>query len=154
MTHHSGEKAADLTLYVGAGEATDAEELDRLTRSLLAELGEVELESVELAGAVAIPEGAKTAEAVTLGALAVAVLPTLMPRLIEFLLEWSMRGKDRTVKIKTQIGDRSVELECPTSTSPAQLKSIVDTLTGALGEKEQARVRGGAAQANALGDEE
>jgi hypothetical protein len=71
----------------------------------------------------------------TLGALAVTILPSVIPKFIEFLQTWSMRGENRTVKIETRIGDRSVNVEVPRSMSPDELKGLVDMLTGALTAK-------------------
>jgi hypothetical protein len=129
-------KAANLTLQINAGENADADELDRLTRQLLTEIKELEVESVELAKDETAPAGTKSIDAVTLGALAVAVLPTVVPKLIDLLQSWLMRGEGRAVKIKTQVGDRSVELEySPKTVSPDELKSLVDKLSEALWER-------------------
>ncbi|MFQ5613749.1 MAG: hypothetical protein ACE5H9_16615 [Anaerolineae bacterium] len=127
---------ANLTLQVDAGQDTDAEELDRLTRQLRDELWELDVESVELAAGGDLPEGAKSAEALTLGALAVAVLPAVVPKLVEFLQAWSMRGENRVVKIKTQAGDRSLEVEYdPKTMTPTELKDLVDILNATLADR-------------------
>ena len=128
---------ANLTLEIlEKGQSTDADELDRLTRQLRGELEELGVESVDLLKDKPAPQGTKSAEAVTLGALAVAVLPNALHKLIEFLNGWLMRGENRKIKIKTQVGDRSVEVEySPKTMSQTELKSLVDTLTGALTEK-------------------
>jgi len=124
---------AHLALHVSAGESIDDERLDQLTRQLRNELQELDVESVELLKEGATPEGTKSVEAVTLGALAVAVLPTAIPQLIAFLQSWLMRGEDRRIKIKTQVADRSLELDySPSTISPTELKDLVDTLTEAL----------------------
>jgi hypothetical protein len=131
-------KPISLTLNIDAADA-DAEELDRLTRNLRAEIRELDIESVELVREDRLPKGAKSAEAVTLGALAVAVLPGVVPKLVELLQAWSTRGASRAVKVKTQVGDRSLEVEySPATMSQAELRSLVDMLTGALtpGENE------------------
>jgi len=129
----SGAEVARFTLHVGAGEDPDAEELDRLMLQLRDELRELDaVESVKPVEAGPPPEGAKSAEAMTLGALAVTILPSVVPKLIDFLQSWSMRGEDRTVKIETRIGDRSVNVEVPRTMSPDELKGLVDMLTGAL----------------------
>lgn len=131
MTTISG--PINLILQLDAGKESDAEELDRLTRLLLTEIQELDVESVELVKGQEPPEGAKSAELVTLGSLAVAVLPTVFPKLIEFLQSWSMRAENRTVKIKTQVGDRSIEVEySPATMSTAELKRVVKTLSDAL----------------------
>ena len=122
-------KSANLTLHIEVGEDTDEEELDRLTRLLLDEIQEIDVESVELVGDEAVPEGAKSVEVVTLGALAVSVLPAVVPVLVNYLQAWSRRGEGRTVKIKTQKGDQALEVEYdPKTMSSAELKMLVETV--------------------------
>ncbi len=114
----------------------DDDALDALARQLREELTELGVESAELEKGAAAPSGTKSAEAVTLGALAISVLPVMIPKLIEFLQAWATRGEGRTVKVKAQVADRMVELEySPKAMSQAELKSLVDTLTGSLSEK-------------------
>ncbi len=69
----------DLTLLVQAGDDASPDEVDALARQLLAELVETDVQSARLAAAGPAPAGAKSAEAITLGAVAVAVLPTFLP---------------------------------------------------------------------------
>jgi hypothetical protein len=122
-----------LTLQLNAGEDDDAEALDRLTRQLLSEIQELDVESVELLREGRVPEGVKSAELVTIGSLAVVIVPVVAPKLIELLQSWTMRGENRIVKIKAQVEDRSIELEySPTSMSADELKLLVNTLTEAL----------------------
>ena len=121
----------NLTLRVDAGEDTGAEELDRLTRRLLREIRGLDVESVELASDdQVVPEGAKVVEALALGAFAVKLVPSVALKLIEFLQAWTLRGQGQSVKIKTQHGDKLVEVEfSPRSMSPDDLKKYVDVLT-------------------------
>lgn len=120
----------NLMVQIDIGEDASAGEVGQLTRQLRDELLDLEVESVELVKTGTVPAGAKSAEAVTLGALAIAVLPTIIPKFIEFLQAWSMRGESRKVKIKTQFGDRLVEAEfSPTAMSHDELKSLVETLS-------------------------
>jgi hypothetical protein len=115
------------------------EEVDQLTRHLRSELMELEVESVDLVRAKEIPKGAKAGEALELGTLAVAVLPVFIPKLIEYLQSWSLRAESRRVSVKAQVGDRSIEIEySPAAMSPAGLKNLVETLTGALEGKASA----------------
>jgi hypothetical protein len=131
-------KPVHLTLQLNAGEDASAEELDHLTRQLLAEIQELEVESVEIAKDGELPEGAKAGEVVTLGSLAVLVLPTVVPKLVEFLQSWSMRGENRTLKIKAQTGERAIELEySPAAISGDELERLVNTLTKALTPEEK-----------------
>ncbi|HZD56073.1 MAG TPA: hypothetical protein VE136_05085 [Anaerolineales bacterium] len=119
------------------GEEIDPERLDRLTRQLRSELLDLEVESVDFVQGDQLPEGVKGADAITLGALAVAVLPTFLPKLVEYLQSWTLRGEGRRVKIKSQVGDRSIELEyMPQAMSQQELKTLVETLTHALEEKQ------------------
>ena len=129
----SSAEVTRFTLHVDAGADADDEELDRVTRQLRDELRDLAgVEPVKPVEGGAPPEGAKSAEAMTLGALAVTILPSVVPKLMEFLQAWSMRGENRTVKIETRIGDRSVNVEVPRTMSPDELKGLVDMLTGAL----------------------
>ena len=130
-------KAAHLLLRVAAGEAADADELDRLMRQLRAEIQEMDVESVDFVSGETLPEGAKSAEALTLGALAVAVLPAVVPKLIEFLQAWSLREENRTVRIKTHLGDRAMEVEVPRTMSSDELKDLVGVLTEAMAGKSE-----------------
>jgi len=122
-----------LTLQIDAGRDALPDDLDALTRRLRDELEDLDLQSVSLVKTGRdLPAGAKAAEAVTLGALAITLLPGVLPKLVEFIQAWSLRGQNRTVKIKMNSGDRSVELEYSAGTSEAALKELVDTLTTSL----------------------
>jgi len=123
----------NITVHIDAGYEALPDDLDALTRTLRDELQELDLQSVDLmrAGGAA-PAGTKSAEAITLGALAITLLPSVLPKLIECLQAWSLRGQNRTVKIKANVGDRSLELEYAAGTSEAALKSLVDALTTTL----------------------
>ena len=115
-----------LNLRLDTAHDADAEELDRLTRQLLGEIRELEVESAELVTAGAAPEGTRSAEVVTMGALAVAVLPTVLPKLIELVQAWIMRGQGRTVKFKGRLGIGEIEIEGAT---PAELKALLAALS-------------------------
>jgi hypothetical protein len=128
----SSQIPVQMQLQVSAGEEADRDELDRLTRQLLVDLSEIEIESAGLLKTGDVPEGAKTAEALSIGTLAVAVLPVFFPKLIDFLQAWTMRGGSRSVKIKTQVGDRAVEVEySPDKMSRGELMEIVKTILAA-----------------------
>lgn len=129
----SDPKHINVTLQISLGEDAYADEIDQLTRSLRDEIEDLGVESVTLVKDDTKPQGTKAADAFTLGALAVAVLPAVIPKLVGFLQSWSMRGENRVVKIKTQVGDRSLEVEySPKSMSSDELKHLVDRLTGTV----------------------
>jgi hypothetical protein len=124
-----------LFLYVEAGEDADVDELDQLSRQLRTELEDLDVGEVSLVEQGEIPAGAKSAEAVTWGALAITVLPALLPKLVEFLQSWVMRAEERKVKIKTVTGDQTVELEYPTKGVSAQdLERLVKAMTAGQAE--------------------
>jgi hypothetical protein len=121
-----------LILEIQPAAGMDADQLDEATRLLQCELLELELQKVDLKSGEA-PVGAKSAEALTLGTLLITTLPVVVPKLVEFLQSWVMRSEDRKVKIKSQVGDRSVELEySPTAISQEELKQLIGTLSASL----------------------
>ncbi len=112
-----------LNLQISADDAT-SDQVDELTRRLLAELRDMDVESAELASAGPAPDGAKSAEALTAGAIALSVLPAALPKLIDFIQAWAMRGQGRTVKFKGKISGQAVEFEG----SPEALQDLLKTL--------------------------
>jgi hypothetical protein len=127
---------ASLILQVDAGPDASLDEQDEMARQLLTELEDLDVEAGLYHPGGALPEGAKTGEATLFGALAVSVLPTFLPKLVEFLQNWIQRGDHRIVKIKTQIGDRSLELEyAPATMTNKELKKLVTILNNSLEQK-------------------
>jgi hypothetical protein len=123
----------NLIITLDAGPEIEADELDMQTRRLRGELIELGVTNASPTSAGSVPEGAKSAEAVTLGSLALVVLPTFLPKVLEYLQSWTQRDESRRVKIKTQVGDRSIELEyTPAALSQEELSHLVKTLTGAM----------------------
>lgn len=135
---NEAQEAQVFELKISHGRDASADQVDDLTRQLFGELGELGVESVTYPTGEPSPEGVKSAEAITIGALAVAVLPGFLPKLVEYLQSWTMRGENRRVRIKSQIGDRSIEIEySPAAMSTEELNRLVDSLSGSLknGEK-------------------
>ena len=73
----TSESPIHLTLQLNAGKDDDPEVLDRQARQLLAEIRDLDVEDARLVKGGPAPQGAKSAEMVTLGSLAVMVLPTI-----------------------------------------------------------------------------
>ncbi len=115
--------AIRLNLQVSADDAS-SDELDEMTRRLLAELRETDVESAELAAGGPAPAGAKSAEVVTAGTILLSVVPAALPKLIDFVQAWAMRGRGRTVKFKGKIAGQPVEFEG----SPEDLQALLKTL--------------------------
>lgn len=75
------------------------EDIDEMTRQLLSELREMNVESAELTEGGNAPEGSK-GNAMTIGSIAVAVLPNFLPNVVSLVQDWVKRGDGRTVKFK------------------------------------------------------
>ncbi len=109
---------------------SDDEELQRATRQLFFELQDTDIESVKTITAGSAPQGTKAIDPILLGALAVAVTPTMVTKFLEFLHAWAMRKEGHTIKLKVQTKEgASLEIEVPTSMSPAEAKNWVNTLS-------------------------
>ncbi|MEJ2304193.1 MAG: hypothetical protein P8Y14_21905 [Anaerolineales bacterium] len=91
-------------------EDADEEELDQVTRRLLIELRDQEVESVELERSGVLPEGAK-GEPVLIGSILVKVAPVLVPPLLAAITSWIDRSKGRSVKVKLELEGKIVEFE-------------------------------------------
>jgi hypothetical protein len=106
----NSQSIVQLDFQIGVADASE-EELDALTRQLLSELRDLDVESAELGQAGAAPEGTKAVDPITIGALAIAVLPNFLPKLIKFFQAWALRGQGRTVKFKGQVAGQAIEFE-------------------------------------------
>ncbi len=101
-----------MVLQVSLSEDAAEEEIDNSTRQLLAELRDLtEVQEAHLASAGQAPSGTKSVDPVTLGALAVVVLPTFLPKLVEFVQAWALRGQNRSVKFKGKMSGQDIEFE-------------------------------------------
>lgn len=105
--------------------ATD-ENLDRITRQLLSELRELDVESVVLTKSGPAPKGSK-GDPITIGSIAIEALPAILPGVISVVQAWAMRGRGRTVKFK----GRGIEFEG----SPEELRNLLEILE--KGKKKQ-----------------
>ena len=113
----------DLTQFnieISADDASE-EEIDLMTRQLLSELRETDVESAELAKGGEAPHGTKSGELVTMGSIVVSALPTVLPALVGLVQAWATRGQGRVVKFKGQIGGGIVEFEG----SPEELQRLL-----------------------------
>jgi len=120
----------EIQLHLTIAEAdADEERLDALTGYLLRDLRELGAESVERAPGKPPPEGAK-GDSFTLGALALGAAPALLPKLVEFVQAWSLRGESRKVTIKTPAG-LEVEFTPEKKLSQNELLALVEKLSQA-----------------------
>ncbi len=122
----------NLTLHIEAHDSIDPDELDQLTRHLMGELEELDVESVTFLHSSATRPGEKAVDPVTLGALGIVVLQAALPKLLEFMQAWSLRNEGHIIKIKAQRGERSIEVEYPkmmtADEAEMHIKMVLDTL--------------------------
>lgn len=112
-----------LNVEISASDATE-DELDELARRLLSELRDQDVESAELAKSGPAPAGSKSAEVITAGAIAMAVLPAALPKVIDFIQAWATRGQGRVVKFKGNMAGQPVDFEG----SSEDLKTLIAAL--------------------------
>src|SRR5262245_21437095 len=113
----------ELHIEISAIDSTE-EDIDRMTRQLLSELRNIDVESVELARGGPAPSGTKSVDPIIIGNIAVAVLPTFLPKVVDFVQAWAMRGQGRTVKFKGKVGRQFIEFEG----SPEDLQKLLAAL--------------------------
>ena len=112
----------EFILEVGSTDATN-EERDQMARQLLSELSELDVESAELAKGEPAPEGAK-GDPITVGSIAIAVFPAVLPKIVETIQAWLLRGSNRTVKFKGKINGHAVDFEGSTEDLQKLLVSL------------------------------
>lgn len=128
MTENTAELLIELSLDGG-----DAAELDELTRQLRAEVGELNVDSVEQVSAGAAPEGTKAVDFTAIGQMAVTLAPALIPPLFDLLKSWVERKPSTPVKVKVKVGKRVAQIEYdPTKTSAKDLDALIKTLNKSL----------------------
>jgi len=108
----------EFEIQVSAIDATD-EDIDFKTRQLLFELRELDIESVELTKGEIAPAETK-GDPITLGSIAIQVLPAVLPSIIGLVQAWTSRGQGRTVKFKA----RGIEFEG----SPEDFQQLMEAL--------------------------
>jgi hypothetical protein len=87
-----------IKLNISASDATE-EDIDWMTRQLLSELRELDVESAELTKGGAAPAGAK-GDPISIGSIALELLPSVLPSVLGLVQAWMSRGQGRTVKFK------------------------------------------------------
>jgi hypothetical protein len=102
-----------LDIQVVDSDDSSADALDTATRSLRREMQDLGVDSVTSGRAGPAPAGSKSDAAVTVGQLAVVVLPVLVPKLMDLLQHWLGRNERRKIKVKTTIDGRTLEVQLP-----------------------------------------
>jgi hypothetical protein len=105
--------------------------LDHQTRLLRKELGDIGVAVTEI-DALA-PTGAKSAEAFALGSFALAVLPKLLPALIQSISEWLSAREKRKIRLHLPDGTE-LELTGPVATN--EIIRLVDASKATVQRKD------------------
>ncbi len=80
--------------------------------------------------------GTRSPETVMAGAVVVAVLPALMPKLVELLNSWLAVRKGRSVRVRVSRGNAEIEVEfAPGERGAEEILDFVDRLEARLGRK-------------------
>lgn len=87
-----------LNIEISASDATP-EDVDWMTRQLLVELRELDVESAELTKGGPAPVGTK-GDPISIGSIALELLPSVLPSVLGLVQAWVSRGQGRTVKFK------------------------------------------------------
>ena len=114
---------AELWLQIDTSDLTP-EEVDLSTRQLLAELKEMDVDSAELVKAGPAPAGTKSSDPVAMGMIAIATVPTVLPKVVEGIHLWAMRRSNRNIKFKGKIGKDAIEFEGSLKDLQELLKTI------------------------------
>lgn len=97
---NSSSDLLQLNLEVSNNDAT-IEDIDRMTRQLLSELRQLNVESAQLSRGGPLPTGAK-GDPAAVGSIVLEVLPDLIPIVFSLVQTWTLRGRGRIVKIKSE----------------------------------------------------
>jgi hypothetical protein len=105
----------------------DDDALDALTRNVLTELRELDLENVELAMSGQTPYGSKSSDtAIAIGTLFLAVLPSAVPKLIEVIGNLASRIRPQ-IEIVLEDNERKVAIKfTPSEESEKQIAKALE----------------------------
>ena len=105
-------ETVEYILEIGSNDPTaTVEEIDGWTRQLRSDLEQLpEVSSAEFPPPTGKIKGHK-GDAAAVSALAVAVLPALLPKIVDTVQSWLLRGSARTVKFKGRVMGSAVDFE-------------------------------------------
>lgn len=106
-------------LVLTGSQDSDRDELDELTLQLRERLLELDVDDVEPVRSAAVPAGAKPADALAVGALAVTVAPIALRAVLDLVRTWIETRPVRTVSIT--LGEDSLDLEAVSSADQQRL---------------------------------
>ena len=94
-----------------SSEGSNAEDLDKITRSLIGELRQTNIEEVSMVRQGPAPHGAKSPGLEVVGIIAVAVLPKALEITLDLFVAWAKRKQGRNIKVTTRMEGKVFEIE-------------------------------------------
>ena len=117
-----------IVLKVDLGSDASVDKLDLTTRELRAEL-KSKVDSVDFIEKDA-PVGARSGDAISVGALALAVIPSVVREIIRLIHNWCLRAERRKVEFEIKHSDYRITLVTISGDMPEeQLKKILDAVS-------------------------
>lgn len=109
-------------------QTNDSEKSEDLKNNLKRQLIEYEDVNILKFESEVLPDGAMPADAFTIGAIALAVLPTLLPTIINAIKDIKLKNRGTSINIKVKNGDREIQLEIPAdSISMDEVTALTDS---------------------------
>ncbi|MFF1272119.1 hypothetical protein ACFVZC_01605 [Streptomyces marokkonensis] len=119
-----------MRLVLAGSRDSDQEELDQLTLQLRERLLELDVDDVEPIRSGDVPTGAKPADAIAVGALAVTAAPFALRAALDLMRTWIENRPVRTVSIT--LGEDSLELE---DVSSADQRRLIEAFLAARAQE-------------------
>lgn len=119
---------AQLTIQI-ASSSISAQRLNATTVKLKSELSRLKPLAIDLQRDPNAPDGTMSVEAFTVGAMVLAVLPTMIPTVIEYLRDWCLRNANHTITIKKRIGEEEIEVSFPEDLSSERLQNLLKVVS-------------------------
>ena len=129
----SKQTVVKMIVQVDAGNDSNPNWLQAVTRDLRDELEAKSDAVVEHATGEAAPENARSIAGLEIGALAVVALPVAVSGLFDCLRDWLQARRGEVLTIKIQHGDRSVEIPYHANhASKEDVTALVEKLLGVV----------------------
>jgi hypothetical protein len=121
----------NVLIEIDAGSSADKTELDELTRQLLMEIEQdVDVEDANVQTKEA-PPGTRSVEAITIGMLVLSLLPVVVDKLADLLMDWARRNEST---VTLTLNNMTIEYN-PRKTKPDELKQIIrDAMDASQGD--------------------
>ncbi|MCP4364852.1 MAG: hypothetical protein GY800_06075 [Planctomycetes bacterium] len=118
----------DLVIKIN-GEEISERRLNEMTVKLKGELTNLKPLTIDLQRDTNSPNGTMSVEAITVGAISLAVLPTMIPAIIMYLRDWQLRNTNRMVTIKRRKDEEEIEVSFPENMTSERLQELINSIS-------------------------